>query len=170
MFTGARAVLRINGAPLIFAMDVSYTIDTNYEAIRTIDNSIPDELAPTTILVSLTCKTFRVPGMSASKINLQPNVLAHLRQQYTYIDLVDRLTGDTILYVPRAIMTKRQGGVPGRGVGSETWSFLGIGYWDEQTPTVPVDPKKQGGLAGALNDLGGAITGGIGGAVSVIPV
>ena len=156
VFSGARAVIKFNDAPLVFAMDVNYSIHTNVEVIRTIDNSIPDELAPTIVEASLNCKSFRIPGLSPAKLNLQPNVLATLKQQYATIEVCDRLTDSTVLYLPRAMMTNRTGGLSARSLAIETWSFIGIGFWDEQLPTIPKSQNAAQNGAAALTSTGEA--------------
>jgi len=132
--TGARAILKINEQVMVYALSVQWDIMTDHKVINTVDNPIPEEIAPTNIDVRVTCSTLRVPKESASVMALQPTILNSLHQAYVSIEIRDRGTNDTILYVPKALLQRRTGAVASRSIASETWVLRGIGYWDERTP------------------------------------
>ena len=132
--TGARAILKIANNLIVFATNVQYSITTEYKEIQGVDNSLPEELAPTKISVTVRCTSLRVPQESASVLALQPTILNHLQQKYLSIELLDRGTNETILYVPKAMLVERSGIVATRQMANETWVLKGIGYWDERPP------------------------------------
>lgn len=113
--SGARAILKIDNQVAVYATNVSYSITTDFKEIQGIDNSLPDELVPTSIKVEVTCTNFRVPKESASALGLQPTILNHLHQRYINIEIRDRGTNDVILYVPKALLTNRDGQI-GQGI------------------------------------------------------
>ena len=135
--TGARAILKLDNSVMVYATSVSYSVETRYEEVREVDNSLPVELVPTQIKVAVTCTNFRVPQESASVLALQPTILNHLEQRYISIEIRDRGTNDIILYVPQAMLVARRGSIGARSLASETWELVGIGYWDERTPEKP---------------------------------
>jgi hypothetical protein len=129
----------MNGRLVAFATDVTYIIETEFKAQAEIDNFLPAELYPNAVRVQVVMSGIRIPNGSPAVELLQPTMLNMIQQPYTEIELRDRGTDLTILNVPQAMMTRRAGKVGARGLGTETWSFIGIGYFDERTPAV--NPK-----------------------------
>lgn len=139
--SGARAILQIDDTLMIFATSVTYSIMTDFKEINTIDNSLPEELAPTNIKVEVRCSNLRVPKESATVLGLQPTILNHLHQKYVSIEIRDRGTNDTMLYVPKAMLVSREGSISNRQLAGETWVLKGIGFWDERTPQASTAPN-----------------------------
>ena len=137
IFSGAKAILKINQKLLVFAQDCSYSINTDVSEIETIDESVAEELAPSRIRVEVTCTKFRIPGETAQALKAQPGVLNNLIGQYSTIEICDRsvISNGTILYVPRAKMVSCTGGAGSRRLSTETWTFRGLGWWNETEPT-----------------------------------
>ena len=142
ILTGARAIIKIDNSLVVFATSVSYTVTTDYKEVQGVDESLPEELAPTNIRVEVRCSNLRVPMESAAVIGVQPTILSHLQQRYVAIDIRDRATDKTILYVPKAMMISREGTIASRQLTNETWTFRGIGYWDERPPQVAKDDNS----------------------------
>ena len=140
VFTGARAILRLNGNLVVFATDASYTIETEYKPISEIDNSLPAELAPGAVRVQVTVSNLRVPFGSPTVDRLQPTILNVMTQPYAMLELRDRGTDSTILRVPKAMLVRRSGHVSARAMATESWTFIGIAFWDERTPAQAKKP------------------------------
>jgi hypothetical protein len=136
IFSGARAILTINGNLIVYALSVNWSISTEYKPIQGVDTVLPDELAPGSMSVTVTCSMLRVPGSSASVMGIEPTIANFLTQGYSSIQIQDRGTGQVILYVPRAMLVKRTGAVAARQLSSEQWTFVGLGFWDERTPST----------------------------------
>jgi len=132
--SGARAILRVNNKLVVYALSAQWRISTDYKVVQGIDNTSPQELAPTSIQVQVVCTTLRVPKVSASTLALQPTMLNVLHQGYVSIEIRDRGTNDTILYIPKAMLVNRTGAVAARQLATEIWTFKGMGYWDERKP------------------------------------
>ena len=137
VFTGARAIIKIDGEIIAFATSVTYVFETDYKEIREIDNSLPVELAPAGIRVEVTCSNIRIPLASPTLLGIQANIYSHLHQCYATIELKDRKNDTTILYIPKAMMVRREGSVGTRAVATETWVFKGMSAWDEKLPYTP---------------------------------
>jgi len=135
--TGARAIIKVNDQVMAFATSVSYVYETEYKEIQGVDNSLPEELAPTNIKVEVRCTNIRIPNESPTVSGIQANVYSHLEQSYVSIELKDRKTDAIILFIPKAMLVRREGTVASRGLASETWIFKGIGMWDEREPEQP---------------------------------
>lgn len=136
IFSGARAIITINGPLIVYALSVNWSIVTEYKPIQGIDNPLAEELAPTNIEVMVTCSVLRVPRESASVLGIEPTIMNFMTQGYSSIQIQDRGTGEVILFVPRAMLIKRTGAVAARQLSGETWTFRGLGYWDEKIPST----------------------------------
>jgi hypothetical protein len=135
-FSGARAIVRVNGKLVAFATDVSYVVETEYKIQPEIDNFLPAELFPNAVRVQVVMTGVKIPNGSPGVDLFQPTMLNMMSQPYAEIEIRDRATDLTLLDVPRAMMTRRTGRVSTRSLGSETWSFTGIGFWDERAPAA----------------------------------
>ena len=134
VLTGARAILKLNGNLTVFATDVSWSVETDYKPIPEIDNSLPAELSPGAIRVQVTVTNLRVAFGSPAVERLQPTILNAMTQPYTMIEVRDRGTDATIIRVPKSMLVRRTGHVSSRSMATESWTFVGIGYWDERAP------------------------------------
>jgi hypothetical protein len=71
--TGGRAVIYINNIPVLYAVDVGYTIETNWTEITGIDQILPSELVPNNVRVSGSFKVYREPKMNYNSRIWQAN-------------------------------------------------------------------------------------------------
>lgn len=134
VFSGARAIIKINGRIVAYAMSVRWDVRHENKELRVIDSLLPQEIMMTGLSVSLVCTSLRVPNKSATQLQFEPTVMNLLQQGYATIELKDRATDATIIYVPRASLVRRSGVVAAKQLSTETWVFKGIGFWDEQEP------------------------------------
>lgn len=134
IFSGARAIIKINGQILAYALSVRWDVRMDHKELRVIDEFLPQELMPTALAVTVSCTSLRFPGRSATALKFQPNMLNLLKQGMSSIEIIDRRTNEVILYVPQASMVRRAGTVNARQLSNETWTFKGIGFWDEEEP------------------------------------
>lgn len=160
IFSGARAIVKINDQLVVYAMNVSYNIRTMYAEISTIDNPVPDEYAPTNIRVDLSITNLRVPRESAAVLAYQPTIFNTLHQGYLSIELRDRGTNEILLYIPQAVLVNRSGVVGIRQLASETWQLRGVGYWDERPPSEAAKNGPQTGTTSPESNIN-KVTGGL---------
>lgn len=131
VFTGVRAVFKIEGVQIAFASNCSYTINHNLQAIEVLDKLEPFEHAEVGYTVDFSCSSFRVAGASAVQLGVQPKLEAILVQPTLTVELQDKVEGSTVLRVIGVKITSRAGTVDARGVATETWNFVGIKASDE---------------------------------------
>lgn len=131
VFTGVRAVFKINGKQVAYASSCSYQINHPLQPIETLDSLPARELAEVGYSVSLSCNGFRVAGLSPIQQGFMPTLEKILTQPELTVELVDKIAGKTILRVLGVKMQERSGSVDARGVGTEGWSFLGLTASDE---------------------------------------
>ena len=139
--SGARCVLRMNGKIIGFAFGISWKISTMATEIRTIDDYLPYELAPSKIEVTGSISAFRIPGSGPGQLMLQADVLTFLHQRYVEIEVRDSQTDNLIFLTKRALITDRNESIRTNALADMTLSFRAIGYADERIPQVPSDVR-----------------------------
>lgn len=135
--SGARCVLRMNGKIIGFAFGISWNINTEATEIKTIDDYLPYELAPSRITVTGSITGFRIPGGGPGNLILQPDVLSFLHQRYVEIEVRDSQTDNLIFLTRRALITNRSENIRSDALAEMTLNFKAIGYADERIPQVP---------------------------------
>jgi len=129
--TGARTIFRINGQKVAFASDCSYNITHDHVPIDVLDKINSVEYAEVGYTCNFTCNTFRVPGMSPVEQGFMPKLEEILTQPELTAELIDRITGQTILRVVGVKLTGRSGNIGARSAGTESLSFVGLRASDE---------------------------------------
>lgn len=142
--SGARCVLRINSRPVAFAFGITWRVDTLYTEINTIDNILPEELAPKAIKVSGNISALHIPGQGIGVQLWQPDVLSFLFHQYITIEVRDSTTGQLLFFAPKAAITSRQEDIKVDELAQVALSFIAIGFKDEKTPEVPNNALTRG--------------------------
>ena len=152
---GARTVLRINGKPVGFATAVSWNISTLFSEIRTVDDYLPYELAPTLVSVEGTIGSLHVPGFGATAALQQADVRSFLFQRYVNIEVRDRTTNQLLFYTDKAIITSRSENITSENLATTTLTFKAIGWKDESEPQLPenYDGSKTNSSPSALDSI-----------------
>jgi len=133
VFTGVRAVFKIQGTPIAFASNCSYNWNHNHQAVEVLDKLEPTEYAEIGYTVDFSCTSFRVADKSAIQLGVQPVLEAILTQPELVVELQDKVANKTILRITGVKMQSRSGTVDARGTATETWSFVGLRATDEST-------------------------------------
>lgn len=136
--SGARCILRMNSKIVGFAFGVSWRIQTSFTEIDSIDNILPDELAPRRIQVDGSISALHIPGRGAGIQLWQPDVLSFLFHQYITIEVRDSQTNNLLFFAPKAVITSRQEDVRVDDLAQVSLSFQAIGFRDEKTPEEPL--------------------------------
>jgi hypothetical protein len=134
--TGARTLVKINGELFAAGYVLDYTIETAVTVIDGIDNVLPNELAPERITVSMSMKVYRTPENDPVTMDFAPrgdNALddpqkGFTQSSYISIEIRDRITDKTVIFLPRAWITKHSGSMEAEGILSETWHVKSIGF------------------------------------------
>lgn len=129
--TGARVVFRINGKKVAFANAVNYTVAHAVQPVDVLDQLAPAEYAETGYTVNFTATMFRVSGQSALSLGLRPKLQNILTQPELTAELIDRITGATLMLIERVKCTQEDGNVDARALMQNTLSFVGIKMSDE---------------------------------------
>lgn len=142
--SGARCILRINGKIIGFATSISWRINTNATEIRTIDDYLPYELAPTTIEVKGSIGGLRIPGSGPTVEQIQSHLLNFLHQRYIEIEVKDAQSNNTIFLTKRALITGRSENVRSDALADISLDFTSIGFVDEVVPEEPTGLDNNG--------------------------
>lgn len=132
--TGARIVFRINGAKVAFANALNYTVAHAHQPVDVLDQLEPAEYAETGYTVNFTATLFRVSNQSAISLGLRPKLQDILTQPELTAELIDRVSGATIMLVERVKCTQEDMNVDARSLAQTTLSFVGIKMSDEAGP------------------------------------
>jgi hypothetical protein len=113
---------------------MDYSIETSETTIQGIDNILPDELAPQNVTVNMTLRVYRTPDNDPVATKIAPPGDGANPQDdfskapYIAIEVRDRVTDKTVLYLPKAWLTRRSGSVDAENLLVETWQIKSIGY------------------------------------------
>lgn len=135
--SGARCVLRINGRIVGFAFNITWRVNTSYTAIETIDNVLPEELAPRRVQVDGSIAALHVPGQGAGVQLWQPDILSFLFHEYLVVEVRDSVTDQLLFYAPKAVITSRQEDIRVDELAQVSLNFMAIGFRDEKNPEGP---------------------------------
>lgn len=136
--SGARCILRVNSKIVGFAFNISWRVNTSFTEVTSIDNYLPDELAPRRIQVEGSISALHVPGQGIGVQLWQPDVLSFLFHQYITIEVRDSVTNQLLFFAPKAVITTRQEEIRVDELAQVSLSFLAIGFRDERTPDAPL--------------------------------
>lgn len=131
VMTGAKAIFRLNGVQIAYASSVSYNENIQLEEVNTLDRIEVLEYAEVGYRVDLSCQSFRVQNASVKQLGIMSRLAAILTQGVLTAEVIDRVSGSTILLMEGVKLESRATNVDARGVMTETWSFRGIKSSDE---------------------------------------
>lgn len=149
--TGARCVVKVNGVLVGFAFSVSWNVQTENQEIRTIDEYLPVELAPSMISVSGTMGTFVIPGRSSTSERLQSNVLSFMMNKYITIEISDSATGTLLFKTNKAVITSQQTSIQSEQMSVTQLTWKAIGWQHEFAPEEPTGSTEDRLVSGAKN-------------------
>lgn len=135
--SGARTTLKINNKIVGFAFSISWRITTDVVEIRTIDDTLPYELAPNRIAVEGTIGAFHIPGQGATALLIQPDVLGFLFHKYITIECRDSATDELLFFTNQAMITSRSEDLQAEQLGRVQLTWKAIGWKDERNPELP---------------------------------
>jgi hypothetical protein len=159
--SGARCTLKVNGQLVGFAFGISWTINTMVTEINTIDDYLPYELAPQRVTVEGTISALHPPGISATTLAWQPDVLSFLFAPYIAIEARDAATNQIIFATDKATIISRTEDIKIDSLSNITLRWRAIGFLDEKTPVTPnnynqpAPPTSPGGPSAPKTSLVG---------------
>lgn len=135
IMSGPRAIFKINDQIVAFASNVTYRIAQPLETVTVFGRYSPARHEPVGYDVQVSCNSFRYAskggkGNAPDSKNLNQRIAPALNDiinsDELKIEIIDRLTDETILVVHRARLSDRNGTMSSRGLLSESWSFQGV--------------------------------------------
>lgn len=162
IMTGARAVIRINGAISALCTHVSYEINTDWAEIKGVDEMIPNDLVPMAFSVRGNMGIYRIPNGSPINKFLTQDMFQGIIWPYTTIEIRDKRTDELILLLKRCAITSQSESYRKGELTVTNLSFVSIGMRDEHIPQLlpdklPKDEQGDGGLLGVLSDIKGKL-------------
>ncbi|CAK0749595.1 conserved hypothetical protein [Azospirillaceae bacterium] len=130
--TGAKLELRIGTIPVAYASQCSYTYNINVETIQGVDQLTVDEHAEVGTTVTFTASMFRVAFKAAVTNGWQPKLKVLLQQPELVAIIKDKISGVVLAQISGLKLTSRSGTVAARGTFTETLTFVGKIFEDEE--------------------------------------
>lgn len=127
-FSGARCRLLINGETIGAALEVSWSVTSEMQEIRTIDTFLPWEIVPGQMTISANLKRVVDPRRQLGSDGLYSTITSYLHQPYASIEVRDRL--GNLIFLARGMFKDLQGTVANGQLGVESLNFVGY-YWRE---------------------------------------
>lgn len=129
--SGARVAFSINGSKVAFANAINYTVSHDHQPVDVLDQLDPAEYAETGYRVTFSATMFRVANQSAIALGIRPKFQDILLQPELSAELIDRVTGQTLLRLERVKCTEESMSIDSRTLGSVTLNFVAIKMSDE---------------------------------------
>lgn len=143
--SGARCIVKINGAIAVFATKVSWRVNTEQDEIFTIDSTTPYEMAPKRVTVDGTIGGFHLPGWTPSAQAIQSDILSFMFHKYISIEVRDR-SSDTLLFqTNKAVVTEWSEDISAENLAQMTLRWKAIG-WMNELPGPTINSTGLGGL------------------------
>lgn len=131
VMTGAKAIFRLAGNQVAFASSVTFNENIQLEEVNTLDRIDTVEHAEVGYRVDLSCQNFRVANQSVKQLGIMSRLNDILTQGELTAEVIDRVSGATLLLMEGVKLESRQTSVDARGLMTETWSFRGRKSSDE---------------------------------------
>ena len=139
MFTGARAVFKINNTKVGYARNVNVSEEIQYQPIEVLDNIEVEEWTPAGYTVRLRASRFRIVGQSLKSLGMFPNTGTDSAQHLINVlttgdlsaDIMDTRTNKIISKVTGVKITSHNWTVDARGVVGEDIEFVAKRTLDE---------------------------------------
>lgn len=145
VISGQRVAISINGQAYAFGSVLDYNIDTQVSEINGIDSILPLELAPERLRVTMGLKIFRAIDNDPSTngalfqngVTSENDQEGFATQPYITIEVRDRQSDQTIMFIPRALISSRTASVDSEGLMTENWNIIGIGFRGADPISLP---------------------------------
>jgi hypothetical protein len=125
--SGALVKIYINGLVYNEAQSVSYVIDYGEREIYGIDTPFPQEIHSTRLMVAGAISGIRIKKSGGlHSFNAVPIISDIIKAQYVNIRIQDRSSGEDLLFVPNAKITKQNFQVRAKGVAILSFEFRGL--------------------------------------------
>ena len=125
VFTGAKAIIRLDNFPLAFVSAITINHENRLEEIPQLDDLLVAEYAENGHRCSFSISIFKVNDNSAASLGLDPlNFKDILTQPELIVEVVDADTGVPVYTMTGVKFQGGQGSVDARGVWIGNWNFV----------------------------------------------
>jgi len=124
---GADIKIYINGIVYAEPQQLNYMIDYGEEATYGIDSIFPQEIKTSRISVTGSISGVRVGNSSGLQgAQARSTIAGSMYASYISLRVFDRKTGEDILFIPKAKVTKEKTSVSAKGVMKLSFDFTGL--------------------------------------------
>lgn len=155
---GSRSYISVKGQPLAVCMNMSWSIDTAYEEIRTIDTQLPWDVSLGQITIRANLSQIIDPNTSAESQAIFSTMAATMHQPFVTLEVYDKLGAR--LFYSKGMFVSMNSTVPVNGLSTRSVSFVGMVYAHNVNQAFePYSPdSKKTSLTDDLNKLTGGAT------------
>jgi len=151
LISGQRIVVEFDGRNISAGFVMSANILTPHSEEFGVDSTIPFELVPGPVRVRFMLKIYRSVANDPSNMGIAPKADPQYdgrdhQTRYVSIEVRERLTDRTILFLPKCVITARTIESQSEDLVTEVWSVTSIGYKGPEGQRAGILPT----IAGAL--------------------
>jgi hypothetical protein len=127
VLSGALVKIYINNQVYNEAQSVSYTLDYGETEVYGIDTPFPQEIHSTRAMVAGSISGIRIRNSGGiQSFNARPRITDIIKAEYISIRIQDRSTGEDLLFVPNAKISKQSFQAQAKGVVRLSFDFKGL--------------------------------------------
>jgi hypothetical protein len=127
VLSGALVRIYINNRVYNEAQAVSYTLDYGETEVYGIDSPFPQEIHSTRAMVAGSISGLRLRNSGGIQpFNARPKITDVIKAEYISLRIQDRSTGEDILFIPNAKVSKQSLQVQAKGVVRLSFDFKGL--------------------------------------------
>lgn len=127
VLTGALVRIYINGKIYNESQSVEYSIDYGENEIYGIDSPFPQEISSTRAMVAGSIRGVRIRNSGGIQAyNARSSISDIVKSQYISIRIQDRASGEDLLYVPNAKISRQSVSATTKSVVSLSFQFKGM--------------------------------------------
>ncbi len=127
VLSGALVRIYINNRIYNEAQSVSYTLDYGETEVYGIDSPFPQEIHSTRAMVAGSISGVRIRNSGGiQSFNARPKITDIISAEYVSIRIQDRQSGEDLLFIPNAKVTKQSLQAQAKGVVRLSFDFKGL--------------------------------------------
>lgn len=132
ILAGAHLKCMVNGRLLGWTSGIHYRIRTPARRAQGIDSAVTFELMPTTYDVAGSMEVYRGRAQGGAEgLGMAAFAKDLLKQKYSTIELVDRLSGDVVASFSGCLVTEQSWDARPKSLVTGNFTFEGVGYSNE---------------------------------------
>lgn len=157
--SGSRAYILVKNVPIAVCMNMSWSVETGYEEIRTIDSNLPWDVSVGQTMIRANLTQIIDPNTSAESQAIFTTMQSSLHQPFVTLEVYDKLGAR--LFYSRGMFLSINSNVAVGNLSTRSVSFVGMVYAHnvkQEFEPYPPDEKTKS-ISDALNNAIGGATG-----------